>query len=200
MSLPGWDGAAQAQLEKGIVRPVVFFRMATPTPLRLWSGAGPFAVPSDTVEPGGATYLGVGDLVGLPAVQQLINAQGERVQFALSGISAETMALADEDADEVRGAVVRLGFAVLDAGWQLLSPVAWLWTGEGDSVDVQRAAGEDGSVVRTVSLSVGSMFNSRRRARLSYYSDAEQRRRSPDDRFCERVSLYTASTTKDWPN
>jgi hypothetical protein len=200
VSLPGWDAAAQAQLEKGIVRPVVFFRMATPTPLRLWSGAGPFAVPSDTVEPGGATYEGVGDLVGLPAVQQLINGQADRVQFALSGATAEMLAMADEEAADIRAAEVRLGFCALDAAWQPLAPVVWLWSGEADSIEVQRTAAEGGEVARTMSLSVGSIFTGRRRASPSYYSDAEQRRRSADDRFCERVSIYSAGSTKDWPN
>lgn len=192
MSLPGWSDAAQAQLSGSTVRPSVMLRIdATTGPLRLWGGVGPLQIPADAVESEPATYSGMGVLTGLPAVSQLANGLAERVEFKLSGVTPAIRALAADGADTVRGVSVRLGFMVFDADWQALSPVAWLWEGTADVVKSTRKAN-----ARTISLSVGSMFNSRRRPAVGYWTDAQQRERSADDAFCDHVAVYTAGTTR----
>jgi hypothetical protein len=79
----------------------------------------------------------------------------------------------------------------------------WIWEGEADvpRVSRQSVAGEDGSfqVVRSMSLSVGSVFTGRRRANLSFMNGVDQRRRSSDDAFCDRASVYSSGTTRKWP-
>lgn len=191
MILDGWSMVAKAQLKAETLRLVLFFRLASDPVVRAWSGVGDFAIPSDLVEPGGAIYRGIGDVVGWPAVQQLINGAAERVEFALSGVTAEILQLARDDAVTVNGATVNLGFCVLDADLQRISPVAWLWEGVADVVTPSRQGD-----TRAVTLSVGSLFTIRKRASLNTWTDAQQRKRSATDTFCAGVASLNAGVTK----
>jgi hypothetical protein len=160
---------------------------------------GQFEVPADAVETAPAIYLGMGQLVGLPAVSQLVNGVADRVSFGLSGVSADLLALADAEAESVRGAAVLLGVMALGPDWQPLTTMKWIWQGEVDAVEgtMQEDRGEQ---VRTVSLSVGTAYTGRKRPRHGYYTDADQKRRSATDRFCERVSRYSQGSTRKWPD
>jgi hypothetical protein len=197
--MTSFAGAAAAQLAGDAVDAVVLFRLAMDTPVRLWSGFGDMEIPADLVETSGpAIYNGTGALANLPLVGQLINGAAERLTFTLSGVDAQASALADAEAASVRFRAVRLGIMILGADLQPLSGVAWLWSGTADTPVIERENGPGGAV-RTISLSVGSVFTGRRRPPLGYYTDPDQKRRSPTDRFCERVSLYAEDTVRQWP-
>jgi hypothetical protein len=201
MAQEGWSLAAQAQLGSGQVRPAILFRMATDPVVRLWAGAGDVAIPADLIEDDdGAVYTGLGELVGLPELNQLINGAAERVEFTMAAaeLTSEIADLAASEADLVRGAAVTIGFYVFDQDWQRLSPVDWLWDGTADSLKINRAPDGE-SAIRSITLSVGSLFTGRRRPALAYWTDPDQRRRSSDDRFCERVKLHNAGWTRTWP-
>lgn len=200
MSL-SWTRALQAHLAGGEVRPAILFRMATDPVVRLWAGAGDLALGSDAIETtDGAIYTGMGELLSPPQVNALVNGLAERVDFTLSGaaVSGEVAAIASTEAADIRGAAVNLGFFVFDADYQQLTPALWLWDGVADSLKVNRQAnGQDGT--RSVALSVGSLLTGRQRPDLSYWTPFDQRRRSTDDAFCDRVPLYSQGTTKVWP-
>ena len=170
-----------------------------PTWIRLWSGVGDRALPVDAIETQGGTYTGIGDLVGMPALSQLINGVAERVEFTLSGATADIVALADSEADSVRNVPVHIALVAFDEDYQRATAPVWVWEGESDVPRISRAAGEDLSVVRTISLSVGSVFTGRRRPRQSYYNGVQQRARSADDAFCDRANTYSLGTTRKWP-
>lgn len=176
-----------------------FFRLATSPVVRLWSGAGDFAIPSDAVEPGGATYKGAGALAGFPAMSLLINGKAERVNFGLSGVDAELMGMADSEADAIRNKTVNVGLVPLDADLQPISTVLWFRSYSADVLTVDKSSDKDGKMVRTISMSVGSVFTSRRRPRISNFTDSDQKRRSADDRFCERTPRYNQGTLVSWP-
>lgn len=195
-----FDAAAEAQLAGASVRPGIFFRLATDPAVRLWSGFGDFRLPPDAVEPGGAIYKGGAALGGLPALNALINGVADRVVFQLSGVDNRVLALADAEAQSVRNKLVRLAVVFFGADWRALSNVAWLWTGLADTLSVDEPSpGEGGDRVRSVSLSVGSLYTGRRRPALAFWTDPDQRRRSADDRFCERVATHTITMVKTWP-
>jgi hypothetical protein len=177
----------------------IFFRLATDPVVRLWSGPGDFQIPSDGIEPGGAIYKGVGTLQGLPQLQALVNGVAERVTFGLSGVDADVMEMADSESQIVRNKTVNVGIAPLDANLQIIGTVAWLRSYEADVLAVDRTSDKDGKAQRTVSLSVGSAFTGRRRPPIANFTDADQKRRSPDDRFCERTPLYSQGVLKTWP-
>jgi hypothetical protein len=201
MGLEGWSAPALAHLEGGGVRPGFLLRVASSPVIRLWTGIGPLQIDSDAIETDdGASYQGSGYLVNLPAVSALINGVAERADFTLAGtaIDGPIAALASAEAGAIRGAAVNLGLLVFDDTWQKLSPVAWLWDGEADSLIVSRAD-QGGQATRSITLSVGSIMTGRRRPGIAYCTDADQRRRSADDAFFDRVKIYNRGSTRVWP-
>ncbi|ADL00704.1 hypothetical protein [Brevundimonas subvibrioides] len=175
-----------------------FYMEAASGPVRAWLGVGDYPLPADDVDTVGGTYLGIGLVGDIPALSQLVGGLAERVQFTLNGADEQTLSLADGSAEEVRNAPVHVGIVFFGTDWQAVDPVAWLWNGTADVPAVDRQASEE-QITRRVSLSVGSAFTDRTRPQLSYYTDADQRRRSPTDTFCTRVSRYTVESTITWP-
>lgn len=176
----------------------VFFRLATDPVIRLWLGVGPCAVGINTEDPSGAIYSGLGELINVPPVQQLINGVAERVEFSVSGVSENVLRLASTEANDVKGAACALGVGVFDKNWQFLGSPKWLFNGTADYVSLSQQSGEGGAI-RTISLSVGSLFTGRRRRGYSYLTDQDQQARRPGDRFCERTVLYSREHEKRWP-
>ena len=175
------------------VRLAIFLRLETEPVVRFWAGVGDFTLPADAVETAGGTYTGAGELLDIPPVQQLINGLADRVTFTLSGVPAHMMALAEADAEAVRGARVNLGYVKLGEDLQPARATRWVWEGEADAVPLSKVAG-----VRTIGLSVGTLQTDRTRGSLETYSPVNQRRRSPTDKGCDFVSLYHQGSTQQW--
>lgn len=192
------EAQAQAMSAVGAARYSVLVRFGLATPVRAWAGLGDLVIPADDVEDDEATYLGVGILGSVPALRQLIGGAAERLEFSLSVPTGDIFALADDDAALVRSAPVDVGVIFFDEDWQQ-SEVAWLWSGTADVPSVSRT-GSGLNVTRTVKISAGSVFTDRTRPQHTYFTDADQKRRSPTDDFCKRVDLYTVNSTVKWPN
>ncbi|HWW11377.1 MAG TPA: hypothetical protein VN018_02590 [Brevundimonas sp.] len=191
----------QARLMSAVGAPrwsIFFLLQAKSGPVRAWLGIGDHDVPADDVDLTGGTYLGIGLVGDVPALRQLVGATAERVEFVLSGADDLTLALADEDAEDVRGAQVQVGIIFYDADWQPVAPVAWYWEGTADVPSIDRNATE-GDITRVISLSVGSAFTDRTRPTLGFYTPQDQRRRSATDAFCDRVPALSAESTIQWP-
>lgn len=191
-------------LGQGTVRIAVFvFIDIDGDPLRLWFGNGDYPVPPSAIDPAGGIYKPLPPLAGLPVLSQLLNGEADRVEFSISGVSAEAIALADEDAETVLGAPVHMGLTGLDQDWQPLSDPIWIWEGEADSPrfswDTSTDADGVTSQTRIVGLSVGTALTGRRRPKIRIFSGVEQRRRSADDRFCDRAPTYSRGSTRKWP-
>lgn len=182
----------------GIQRLSFFFRMETDPIVRIWTGFGDYVLPADNIETETSNYIGWGDILQLPTLNQLVNGVASRVDFSISGVGETGLRLADEDYDQVRGAIVHIGMVPQDENWQPAGPTEWIWEGEADVLTFD-SRNEGDRRVETIALSVGSIFTGRRRPRFKHYTDAEQRRRSADDRLCDRVTLYSQQYTKTWP-
>lgn len=161
----------------------------------LWTGLGILETPADAVDAGGATWLGAGHLISVPSLQALINGVAERANFILSGVDAETLRLAREDKETVKGAEVRVGHVDFDADWQLDGGITWEWLGIADALRVESRYADDGRV-RSVILMVGSADTARSNPRFTYWTDASQRLRSPDDAFCDHVAMISSGVTR----
>lgn len=177
----------------------IFFRMATDPVVRVWLGIGDIKPGVTAYDPlsDNDIYSGLGQLIDVPALQQLINGVADRVTFHVSGVSADTSALASTSATTVKNKQVAVGVCLFGAAWQQLGSPKWLWLGTADFVTRQQQS--DGKITtRVIELSVGSLFTSRRRRGLSYLTDRDQQKRSPGDRFCERTVLLS-QFEKVWP-
>lgn len=170
----------------------VLVRIATDPPARLWSGSGDLRLPADDVEDeAGALYLGGGELLdGLDELEQLINGKADRIDINTSGVTGATIKLALEEAPQVKGAAVDIGVVLFDDLWQLVA-VEWQARYRADKLGINRQPGQ-----RTITLSMGSDDTGRSRTPNAYWSDADQRRRSPDDRIFDRVSGINSGTSR----
>lgn len=189
--------AIQAQIDGRLVRMSYLLYIDCTEPVRVWNGVGPKQVSGWGPDLTGGLYLGIGDIVDIPALSQLVNGVAGRVEFTLSGLNEALKDGAESDADAVRGAETSVGAIFLDADWQPLSTPITLWTGEADMLKTDTQYGE--TAIRTITLSVGSATTGRRRPQFSAYTRAQQRARSSDDASCDRVGLYTEDTTLAWP-
>lgn len=193
--MSGLIEAAAIQLAGGAVRPAVYLYVEASTgPLRLSTGFGDRRIAPDAVDIEGGVYRGMGGIIGLPTLNQLINGIAQRVEFSLSAVTDEILQLADAEAETVRGAPTFLGFTAYDDDWQPYFAPYWLAELRTDTVKLDMRA-----TTQTLTLSAGTVHTDRKRPRMSFFTGPDQRRRSPTDAFCDRVAGYSANTTVRWP-
>jgi len=190
----------KAALESSFCSLAGLVRVATPEPVRLWTGVGDFPITGSAFDPDGSIFVG-SRLINLPTFQRMWNGLAERITLTLTGVTDDMRAAAYDDADDIRGAIVRLGITVLDRDWQQIGPVHWLRKGRVDVIETDNKPGER-ERIKTISFSIGSALTGRRIPGSGVWTNADQQSRpgSGDDRFCERTPLMTQQTEVKWPN
>jgi hypothetical protein len=196
------NDAELAALELGRQRIGVFFRLEADPVVRLWLGFGKIEPGVNAYDLSGAVYRGFGEIQDVPAFKQLVNGKAERVEFTVSGVSGEILGIASGgDSEQVKGKRVAVGFAVMNAQWALLGAVKWGANYTADYLSIAQAVTDDPlqPIVRSVTLSCGTIMTGRRRPSSSYFTDQDQQARHPGDRFCERTPSYATGFNKAWP-
>lgn len=195
------NAAELSALESGAVQIGVFFRLDTDNVTRLWLGMGKCDGGINVVDTRGELYYGAGELVDVPAFQQLINGAAEVITFGLSGVTPEIVALAARSAQRVRGRRCLIGVVIQDSDWQPLGAIHWGSLSYADFISLTQQPQDNPQqpILRGASLTVSSAFSARRRARFSYFTKQDQRLRSPSDGFCDRSSTYSRLVNKTWP-
>lgn len=196
------NNAELAVLKSGMQRIGVFFRLDTDPVVRLWLGIGKIEPGVNTLDLTGATYRGFGELPSVPEFNQMINGAANRVEFVLSGVSGDVLAIASgDDAEDVKGKDVAVGVAIMGSNWELLGAIKWFGNYTADYLAVEQPASDnpEDPIVRTVKLSCGSLMTGRRRASFSYLSNQDQQARYTGDLFCSLVPLYAHGFNKAWP-
>lgn len=191
-----------AVLESDAQNVGLFFRLDTDPIVRLWFGFGDIEPGINVLDTSGATYHGFGEITELPAMKQLLNGAAERVEFTVTGVSGDILTIASGgDAQQVKGKRASVGFGVMGTDWQLLGSVKWIRTYQADFLGIQQSVTDDPAqpIVRTITLSCGSLLTARRRPSLSYFSNQDQQARYPGDLFCERTPIYANQFNKEWP-
>lgn len=167
-------------------------------PALLWSGIGLLPIPADQVIPAPAIALGGGELVSVPDFQQLVGGTAERLDFVVSGVDQETVRLALDDAPSVRGARVDVGTVHFNEDWQI-ELIEWENVFEARSLSVSRPQSDgSGQVVRSITLTIVHGSTLRSRARIAFFTDADQKRRSPTDGIFSHVAGINAGTARRW--
>lgn len=196
-----FNEAELAALKSGMQRIGIFVRIATDPIVYIWLGAGDIKPGVNVLDTTGVTYSGLGAIANVPSVKQLMSGAAERVDFVISGVSGDVLTIATgNDADDVKGSRVDVGFAIMAADWKLLGPVRWNANYEADYLAVeQEAADPSQPIVRTIRLSCGSRMTGRKRPAYSYFTNQDQQSRYPGDLFCQYTTVYAAGFEKPWP-
>lgn len=176
------------------MRESFLLRIGSDPPARVWSGVGDLEIPADAVESSPATYSGAGEMLNAPDFQQLINGVAERLDFTVSGVTQETVKLAIEEAASVKGARIHLGTCRFDDDWQLIE-VEWETVLRADKITISGQA-QDGGRTRTIGLSAGTDDTDRSRSPNAFWTDADQKRRSPTDLFFSHVAGISGGTSR----
>lgn len=170
----------------------LLLRIASEPPARAWSGHGDLIIPADIVESQPAKYLGGGELVNLPDLQQVINGIAARMDVVVSGVSAAILALAVSEAASVKGAPVHIGIVYFNDDLQI-DEVEWIGVLRADTLTT---ASKDRT--RSITLSIGTDFTDRSRAPIAFWTDADQRRRSPTDAIFDHVAGISTGTYRSF--
>jgi hypothetical protein len=178
-----------------LYRESIIARVDCDPPALVWSGLGNLLLPADAVLTEPAIALGGGELINVPDFQQLIGGTAERLELTFSGVDAETIRLAIEDAPSVRGARVDIGTIQFDGDWQILA-VEWENVFEARSLTVSRPQRSGDSIIRTITLAIVQGATTRSRAKLAFFTDADQRRRSADDAIFSHVAGINGGTSR----
>lgn len=178
-------------------RGAVFLRIDSDPAIALWLGFGDIAVPVNDLDLAGQTYRGLGALVGIPELEQLLNGESARADFSMSGVPAAIAALAEGQFAEIEGEAVNIGYSAMDADWQLSGALLWVWDGRVDVLNIAMQATQSGVQVYTLELSVGTANTGRSRPDYANWTDAQHQRAHPGDLFFNHVP--PAEKTKRWP-
>lgn len=164
------------------------FELESDPPAYLWTGIW-------NIDHDGKTYLGAAHILSIPDIKQLINGFSERIDFNLSGVSAETVRLANEDRDSIYLAPARIGRLHFDADWQVSGDVEWLWHGSADIIVTSSMPSENGRN-RTLKLGLSGDDTRRSNPQIAYFTDADQRKRSGDDARYSHVGQLNIGVTR----
>jgi len=140
----------------------------------------------------GVTYKGAYGL-GTINVNDDSPGEGKDLQFEMSGVAADAIALALDGADQWQGTPIVLRTAVLDANYQIVdAPIEW--TGTGDTMALQ----EDGDRSTIQATAESSAVDLLRGTPLTY-SDADQQSLHPGDLAFQYVASQTGQPVV-WPS
>lgn len=131
--------------------------------VRLWTGY-------DNKTIGGDTYLGTGDLLSIPNVEEVADMSAKSAEITLSGVATELVSLALQEPYQGRNA--RILFGVLGQ-----TPIEVF----GGLMDVMTIS--DSGEASTISLTVESRLVELERIRPFRYTDNSQKLRHPTDDF-----------------
>jgi len=169
-------------------------RIAADPVARIWGGVNSLIIPPDWVEPQEATYLGGGALLNIPDLEQVVNGTASRIEITVSGVSAQTLKLATEEAASVKGAPCHVGLVYFDDAWQILE-VEWLATLRADLLTTANQQAQGGRS-RSITISISTEDTDRSRSPSAWWTDADQARLSPTDRFFDHIAGISAGTSR----
>lgn len=128
--------------------------------------------------------MGMGAVTG---IRQSHNGTAPELKFELSGIDRRFMRIARSAGDEYYNRLVRVMWQFFDDDWNLLgNPLVMTW-GLMKTMSSKRQTDEE-TQLQSLVLTAESPFEGRARARNSYLTDTDQRRRSPGDAICSRLA------------
>lgn len=166
----GMRTASQA----AVVRPV------TLVALYLDSGTVRCNSSDRTVTWSGDTYLGVGRLGSITAIQETTTLQTQSVRLTMSGIPADYISMVWQEIYQDRA--VKIWLALLDENYVIVADPILQWDGLIDQMSMQ--IGESA----IVSVTTNDKMIRWETPQVHRYTDADQQRRFPGDLGCQFIA------------
>lgn len=180
------SSTSQATIASGAMPPMILLlHMETTPAVRLNSTP-------HTVSYQGSDWLGAGNFGSIDAVS---DAPGDEsaLRFSLSGVPADSIALALGDAPQTKGARVTLSVAILDPSTKAIADVLQLFRGYVDQMPI--SYGPKGASIGVICTHRGETFS---RPKPLRNTDADQQRLVPGD--TSRRFVVSQSRVQDvWP-
>ena len=163
----------QTAIEATQVQPFLLFEgLFSSGYVRMWSGYGDIVWDA-------RTWTGVGNLMGISAVQETSEIQANGITVTMNGIPSELISLALQESEQGRSGKVYLGF--LDESGVIADPTM-IFEGKLDIPAIQ----EEGDT-STISITYESRLINLQRSRESRFTNEEQQREYDGDLGCEFV-------------
>jgi len=143
-------------------------------PVYMWSGVGDLSWDSKT-------WVGVGNLLTVDAVEESTDMKAAGTKISLSGIPSDLISLALQEDYSGRTLTIYLG-AFNDSGTVIANPVA-IFRGRMDVMQIL-----DGGDTATIDVTVESRLIDFERTRTRRYTDQDQKIDYPTDKGFEFVS------------
>ena len=165
--------SVQTAIEATQVQPFLLFEgLFSSGYVRMWSGYGDIVWDA-------RTWTGVGNLMGISAVQETSEIQANGITVTMNGIPSELISLALQESEQGRSGKVYLGF--LDESGVIADPTM-IFEGKLDIPAIQ----EEGDT-STISITYESRLINLQRSRESRFTNEEQQREYDGDLGCEFV-------------
>ena len=156
-------------------------------PKRWWTGWG-------DLESGGHVWQGIGDMISISDLPASYGPSADQITLTLQGATQEMLALAKAASSRVYGrdiTVYQQFFSVTPVDstaqpWSPLGPAFALYSGRMDQMTYKAS-----EVTRAIELTAEGLFTNRNAPPNGRWTDADQKRRHPGDRGCDRMHLYT---------
>lgn len=162
---------------------LVEFRFTSET-MRVWNG-------NTALETGGNRYEPMYGYGSIDGIGMASTTAAQNVTFQLSGLPDATLnflAMALDANDEVDQRIVVISIQLFDEEWQPLGGPAPIWWGFMQPPRISRTEmqGTEGAI-QSISMTAENAFFNRSRPAYGRYTDRDQQRRSPGDKFCQFI-------------
>jgi hypothetical protein len=154
---------------------------------RVWTGFGPLT----TLD--GQTWSGLGELGSIEGLSTAFNGTAPSGRLVVSGVDPELIAVAVGETDDFVGQPVAIFLQAFE-GQQLSGQPCAIAVRLMTSLEVTRTADS-----RSLSISHETPYTGRNRPAGGFYSDRDQQKRFPGDRFCERTPMLIFASRR-WPD
>lgn len=153
-------------------------------PMYLWNGYR-------DIESGGQTWIGLRNLGALEGLEETQSNIASTIRASISGVNTEALQLAvSEERAHYIGRMLTVYiqfFGSTDNEWEVLDDPYAICAGLMDGMEISRQQREDGATVRTIAVTAPNIFYARRQPPFGFYTDRDQNKRHPGDRFCEFI-------------
>ena len=178
----GIDSSVETAIESDLVRVALFCDLNFSSPIYLWTGLGTRTYNSND-------YLGVGDLLGVAAIEESQDLAAKGIVLNLSGLNGTTI-LNKALAEEYQGKTVSIKLACLDSSGNIIGNPVIIFDGFMDVMSIQ----ESGST-SVISLAVESKLIQLGRSNVRRYNMQDQKADHPNDKGFDFVTAIAEKDT-----